>query len=106
MSATSGVEGVVWQEIKCHIFVSQSTTTHMTSYPSNHHSHVMKSIEMQVQGFDGTEGSQDSCWSLSGGLTSLASVTIADVPDYFLAHSKPDEFLGNDFKGLSLTIVA
>jgi hypothetical protein len=38
-----------------------------------------------------------------GGPTLLTSVTIADVPDYVLAHFKPDKFWGNDFKGLSLT---
>jgi hypothetical protein len=40
------------------------------------------------------------------GPTSLASVTIVDVPGYVLTHSKPDEFIGNEFNSLNLTTMA
>jgi hypothetical protein len=40
------------------------------------------------------------------GPASLGSVTIVGIPGYVLVHFKLNKFLGNDFKGLSLTTVA
>jgi hypothetical protein len=55
MSAKLGAKVMVQQGMKYCIFVSQSTTTHIASCPSNHGSPAMKSIKILVHGIEGTE---------------------------------------------------
>jgi hypothetical protein len=54
MSAKSGIEVVIQQEMKCHISIIQSTTTHVTSSPSDHGHPVVKSVKILVHGFEET----------------------------------------------------
>jgi hypothetical protein len=53
--ASSLASTSVWHGIRCHSFVSQSTTTQITSQPFDYGSPVIKSIEISCQAYSGIE---------------------------------------------------